>query len=223
MDYLDGSDPYRHLKAAVAEAGLGAQLETLVNAAYTKDRSSENREKYLEKEQERREDIEKQKEKSLRNKKKNIDSYKDKSLTYNALNLPDLALHEADRLLACQPDEEAQAWAHAERGSAFYQLDMYDTALSELNLAANLSPKQARTYLYRGYTYHALGNYDAALTDSLTAEKLAPGVFAANLRLQGMSYEAKGEDALAIQAYRAYLEKNPKGDVPEKYADALVR
>ena len=38
-----------------------------------------------------------------------------------------------------------------------------------------------------------------------------------------MSYEAKGEDALAIQAYRAYLEKNPKGDVPEKYADALVR
>ena len=223
VDYLDGSDPYRHLKAAVAEAGLGAQLETLVNAAYTKDRSSENREKYLEKEQERREDIEKQKEKSLRNKKKNIDSYKDKSLTYNALNLPDLALHEADRLLACQPDEEAQAWAHAERGSAFYQLDMYDTALSELNLAANLSPKQARTYLYRGYTHHALGNYDAALTDSLTAEKLAPGVFAANLRLQGMSYEAKGEDALAIQAYRAYLEKNPKGDVPEKYADALVR
>ena len=57
----------------------------------------------------------------------------------------------------------------------------------------------------------------------MTAEKLAPGVFAANLRLQGMSYEAKGEDDLAIQAYRAYLEKNPKGDVPEKYASALMR
>ncbi|MBP5200159.1 MAG: M48 family metalloprotease [Schwartzia sp.] len=222
VDYLDDSEAYRHLKAAVAEANLGAQLETLVNTAYSKDRDGNKREKYLEKERERREDIEKEKAKALRNKKKNIDSYKEKSLTYNALNLPSLAIHEADRLLACEPDNDAKAWAHAERGRAFYQMDMYDTALAELNTSATLAPKEARTYLYRGYALHAIGDYDAALADSMTAEKLSPGTFAANLRLQGMSYEAKGEDDLAIQAYRAYLEKNPKGAVPEKYADALT-
>ncbi len=99
---------------------------------------------------------------------------------------------------------------------------MYDTALVELNTAVSLAPNEARTYLYRGYTFHAVGDYDAALADSQKAEKLAPGTFAANLRLQGMAYEAKGEDSLAIQAYRAYLEKNPKGEIPDKYADALV-
>ena len=171
---------------------------------------------------ERREDIAKQKEKAKENRKKNVESYAEKSLTYNALGLPDLAVHEADRLLACNPDDEKKAWAHAERGSAFYQLDRYEDAVSELNLSLSLAPNQARTYLYRGYALQAVGDYDAALADSQRVEKLAPGAFAANLRLQGMSYEAKGEDALAVQAYRAYLEKNPKGEVPEKYADALM-
>ena len=222
MDFLTDNDAYRHLKDAVREAGLGERLEALVTAAYAKDLESGDREKYLEKEQERREDIEKQKEKAKRNTKKNVKSYSEKSLTYNALSLPALAVHEADRLLACEPDDEAKAWAHAERGSAFYQLDQYDNALAELNLSATLAPKQARTYLYRGYTLHAIGDYDAALADSQQAEKLAPGVFAANLRLQGMAYDAKGEDGLALEAYRAYLEKNPKGDIPEKYANALM-
>jgi len=224
VDFLNDGDAYRHLKSAVREAGagLGERLEALVTAAYSKDRETGNREKYLEKEQERREDIEKQQEKAKKNKKQNIDSYAEKSLTYNALGLPDLAVHEADRLLACNPDDSAKAWAHAERGSAFYQLDRYDDAVAELNLSLSLAPNEARTYLYRGYTFHAIGDYDAALADSQKAEKLAPGTFAANLRLQGMAYEAKGEDDLAVQAYRAYLEKNPKGDIPEKYADALM-
>ena len=99
---------------------------------------------------------------------------------------------------------------------------MSDDAVAELNLSLSLAPNEARTYLYRGYAFHAIGDYDAALADSQKAEKLAPGTFAANLRLQGMAYEAKGEDDLAVQAYRAYLEKNPKGDIPEKYADALM-
>ncbi len=222
MDFLNDSDAYRHLKAAVAEAGLGERLEALVTAAYSKDRENGNREKYLEKERERREDIEKQKEKAQRDTKKNVNSYAEKSLTYNALNLPNLAIHEADRLLACEPDNEAKAWAHAERGSAFYQLDMYDTALVELNTSASLAPDKARTYLYRGYTLHAIGDYDAALADSQKAEKLAPGTFAANLRLQGMAYDAKGEEGLAMEAFRAYLEKNPKGEIPEKYASELM-
>ncbi|MBO6236312.1 MAG: hypothetical protein J6N22_06295, partial [Schwartzia sp.] len=148
--------------------------------------------------------------------------YAGKSQTYNALDLPNLAIHEANRLLACEPGNEAKAFAHAERGRAFFQQDLNDAALVELNTAVALAPNQARTYLYRGYTLQAVGDYDAALADSRMVEKLAPGAFAANLRLQGMSYEAKGEDALAVQAYRAYLEKNPKGEVPEKYADALM-
>ena len=222
MDFLNDSDAYRHLKAAVAEANLGEKLEAIVTAAYESDRKTGKREEYLEKEQERREKIEKKREKAQRNTKKNVEGYAEKSLTYNALNLPDLAIHEADRLLACDPDDEAKAWAHAERGSAYFLQDMYDTALVELNAAATLAPKQARTFLYRSYTYHALGDYDAALADSQTAEKLAPGVFAANLRLQGLAYDAKGEENLAMQAFQAYLAKNPKGDVPEKYAAALV-
>ena len=223
VDFLNDSDAYRHLKDAVREAGLGEKLEALVNAAYAKDRQSGNRETYMEKEQARREDIEKSREKARNNSKKNLESYKQKSLDYNALSLPDLALHEANRLLACDPDDEFRAWAHAERGSAFYQQDLYDAALAELNTSANLAPKAARTYLYRGYTQHALGNYDAAIADSQTAEKLAPGQFAANLRLQGMAYDAKGEDGLALQAFQAYLEKNPKGDIPEKYAEMMGR
>ena len=221
MEFLNDGDAYRHLKTAVQEANLGEKLQALVDAAYVRDKKSDRRESYLEKEQERREKIDNQKEKAKRNTKENVEGYKEKSLTYNALELPGLAVHEADRLLACEPNDEAKAWAHAERGSAFYQLDMYDTALAELNLSASLAPKQARTYLYRGYTHHALADYDAALADSQTAETLAPGAFAANLRLQGMAYDAKGEDALALQAYRAYLEKNPKGDVPEKYAELI--
>ena len=221
MEFLNDGDAYRHLKTAVQEANLGEKLQALVDAAYARDKKSDRRESYLEKEQERREKIDNQKEKAKRNTKENVEGYKEKSLTYNALELPGLAVHEADRLLACEPNDEAKAWAHAERGSAFYQLDMYDTALAELNLSASLAPKQARTYLYRGYTHHALADYDAALADSQTAETLAPGAFAANLRLQGMAYDAKGEDALALQAYRAYLEKNPKGDVPEKYAELI--
>lgn len=222
VDFLNNGEAYRHLKNAVQELRLGERLEALVTAAYSKDRETGNREKYLEKEQERREDIEKQREKAKENKKKNIESYAEKSQTYNALDLPNLAIHEANRLLACEPGDEAKAFAHAERGRAFFQQDLNDAALVELNTAVALAPNQARTYLYRGYTLQAVGDYDAALADSRMVEKLAPGAFAANLRLQGMSYEAKGEDALAVQAYRAYLEKNPKGEVPEKYADALM-
>ena len=221
VDFLNDGDAYRHLKAAVREAKLGERLEALVTAAYAKDRQSDVRENYLEQEQERREKIEAKREKAKRNTTENVKSYTQKSLTYNALSLPDLALHEANRLLACDPDDEAKAWAHAERGSAYYQLDRYDEALAELNLSTNLAPGQARTYLYRGYTFHALGDYDAALADSQKAEQLAPGVFAANLRLQGMSYDAKGEDSLALAAYKAYLEKNPKGEVPEKYMELM--
>ena len=222
VDFLNNGEAYRHLKSAVQELRLGERLEALVTAAYSKDRETGNREKYLEKEQERREDIEKQQEKAKENKKKNIESYAEKSQTYNALDLPNLAIHEANRLLACEPGDEAKALAHAERGRAFFQQDLNDAALVELNTAVALAPNQARTYLYRGYTLQAVGDYDAALADSRMVEKLAPGAFAANLRLQGMSYEAKGEDALAVQAYRVYLEKKPKGEVPEKYADALM-
>ena len=66
--------------------------------------------------------------------------------------------------------------------------------------------------------------YTQTLFSAMGLASLALGAstFAANLRLQGMAYEAKGEDSLAIQAYRAYLEKNPKGEIPDKYADALV-
>ena len=221
VDFLTDDDAYRHLKDAVREAGLGAKLEALVEAAYAKDRQTGSRETYMEKEQERREKIEKKREEARKNSKENVEGYKQKSLDYNALSLPDLALHEAGRLLACNPSDEYKAWAHAERGSALYQQDLYDDALAELNTAASLAPKAARTYLYRGYTQHALGNYDAAIADSLTAEKLAPGQFPANLRLQGIAYDAKGEDDLALQAFQAYLQKNPKGDVPEKYAELI--
>ncbi len=223
VDFLTDSEAYRHLKSVVAEAGLGPRLESIVGAAYAKEKDSDDREDYLEKEREHREDIEKQQAKAKRDTKKNIEGYKEKSLTYNALSLPDLAIHEANRLLACNPNDEAKAWGHAERGSAFYQQDLYDEALKELDTAAGLAPNAPRVYLYRGYAFHAVGDYDAALADSLMAEKLAPGVFAANLRLQGMTYDAKGEDDMALQAYQAYLEKNPKGDIPEKYAEALMQ
>jgi tetratricopeptide (TPR) repeat protein len=88
--------------------------------------------------------------------------------------------------------------------------------------APAFDPLKAKKDMEVGTFYFKKGNYDAAVDRFLEAAKLQPGVALPYLKL-GETYEKKKDFAMAVAAYRKYLElyrsaPNAK-DVNKKLAD----
>ncbi len=221
VNYLNNDEVYRPLKDAVREAGAEALLQKLVDEAYRSDSKTGNREKYLEKEQERREDIQKEKQKALKKSNENIATYQNKSDAYNVLGLPKLAVFEANRLLAVDPNS---AFAHGEIGWAHYNEGDYAASAEEHKKAITMDPNSNWNYLRLAYACSALGDTDGALAACAVLDRNAPGRYNEEYLLKGKIYDQLGDMANAQRAFANYIavEPNEMDAVPEHYRMAIA-
>lgn len=219
-DFLTDEDAYLPLKKVIRERGLVAELERMVKAAYEADSQSGNRDEYNLKEAERKEKLLEEREKALEDTEKNRANYESKSVAYRKLGLHGYSLYEANRLLAVNPQSVA---GHCMRGLACKEFGEWKLAISEFDEVLKIDPSYASGWVYyhRSDANAALGNYEQALIDVEHFEKLAPGVHAETMLLQGMIYDKMGNDALALAAFNECHLRNSAMEIPEKYASRL--
>lgn len=220
VDYLNDDEVYRPLKDAVREAGVAEQLEQLVTAAYLSDTKTGNREKYLEAEKERRDDILKEQQKALKKTEENIANYEHKSDAYNVLGLTKLATHEANRLLNVDPNS---AFAHGELGWAHYKEGDYAAAAEEHQKALAIDPNNNWNHLRLGYACMALGDTQGALAACDFLDRNAPGRYSEAQLLKGRVYDELGDTVNAKRAFASYISMEPNDieSVPESYRTAI--
>ena len=218
-DFLTDSDAYTPLKNAVNYAGSGAELERLVTLAYSNERKTGARDEMLEKENEMKEDIAKDRKKAMANTDENISTYEDKSDRYNVLGLTHLATHEANRLLACNPYDSAKAFAHGELGWAKYKEGNYDEAVKEHQTAGAINPSSGWNYMRLSYAQYAAGDYDVALVSSQKAEQVSPGKYYGNHVVAGLIYDKRGNQSAAMSEFSRALSvsSDAASDIPEEY------
>ncbi len=216
MDFLNDDDVYRYLKDAVQQRGLVSELENMVKAAYNSERENGNREKIMEEEQKRLDKIARKRAKAQRNNEENIATYQRKAEQYNAMRLPELALHEANRLLICDPESVV---GHSQKGRAYHQQENYEAALGEYDFVAQAMPNDSLNLLRRAFAYQALGNDEAALADCKRVEQLAPGHFADIHLVTGLVYERRGDEEAALREFTkaASLTTRSAIEIPESY------
>ncbi|MBQ7515637.1 MAG: hypothetical protein IJS96_05090, partial [Schwartzia sp.] len=209
---------YRPLKEAIQTKGLASELERMVTAAYRDDAQTGNREKLLEEEQKYQEKIAKKRAKAQRKNEENISTYQRKAEQYNSMGLPEEALHEADRLLLCDPDS---TFGHTQKSLAYHQQNNHEAALTECNIVEQASPGDARNLMIRAFAHQALGHDEAALADCARVEQLAPGRFAGTHLVTGLVYDGRGDEESAFQAFSRALSMAPQTGIPEKYVARL--
>ena len=221
MSYLNNDEVYRPLKEAVREAGAENFLQQLVEAAYKEDARTGAREKYLAEENERRADIKKEQQKALKRTDDNIATYQNKSDAYNSLGLSKLAVFEANRLLAVDPNS---AFAHGELGWAHYIEGNYVASAEEHQKAIAIDPMNNWNHLRLAYACSALGDTQGALEACAFLDRNAPGKYSEEYLLKGRIYDQIGDTAKAQRSFAAYIDKNPNDleDVPEAYRMAII-
>jgi len=117
----------------------------------------------------------------------------------------DLALADADWLIAEQPDEGSY---HRLRGRIHSKLEDYKQAIVDFSEALHLDPEDAESYRERGIAYCETDNYKAAAVDLNSAILRAPDDEIARWRFADvLSQLGKYEDAIREADY--LVEKSP--------------
>ena len=88
------------------------------------------------------------------------ESHKILAFDLNILGRQDLAIHELNESIRCDP---ANAEAHYELGRISYEQGQYQTSASELEKAKALAPDSVRNYHNLGLAYSALGETQKAV------------------------------------------------------------
>ncbi len=89
-----------------------------------------------------------------------------------------------------------------------FQKGEYDQAISELNKALEINPRNANAYVDRGFAYLRNGQYDQAILDFNKALEINPkDALAYNNR--GLAYNSKGQDVQAVFDFNKAVEINP--------------
>ncbi|MDB4907406.1 MAG: hypothetical protein JWO05_2190 [Gemmatimonadetes bacterium] len=109
--------------------------------------------------------------------------------------------------------EEDLAYYPAHLRLGYLALDSKDTttALSELDLAAQLRPDDGLLHQRYGYALMSAGKNDAAIEQLKKATELEP-FYALGFRQLGEAYEAAGKKAEAATAYKQYLAVASRSD-----------
>ena len=102
------------------------------------------------------------------------------------------------------------AYAFALRGSAYFELGIYDLAISDLNrsLVRRQDTFLAHYELARVHT--RLKQFDIAIEEYIKAIRLNPNAHC--FHALGLAYAQKGENESAIECFSAAIEKNPSLD-----------
>jgi tetratricopeptide (TPR) repeat protein len=114
-----------------------------------------------------------------------------------------------ERLFTMFLPNERVATLYFNRGNAYRRKGNYDPAISDLDEAARLNPKDADVYWVRGSAYLGKNDYDHAIQDLSLAIRLGsrrPGTFYD----RGRAFNSKGDYDHAIQDFSEAIRLSPK-------------
>ncbi|MEW2394997.1 tetratricopeptide repeat protein [Streptomyces sp. NPDC046862] len=105
-------------------------------------------------------------------------------------------------------DTAARAWAHAHRGWHLYLADHDDEAVTDLDRAVAIDPRNSRAWAYRGDVHSWNGRTDQAVSDLTTAHELDPA-YAWALAHRGEAHLRAGRFDDAVTDLTAALDLDP--------------
>jgi tetratricopeptide (TPR) repeat protein len=112
--------------------------------------------------------------------------------------------------------------AHINLGTALYQMNRMEEALSEFTAAVEFEPKNALAEFNLGCVFEQLGDADEAIKHLLRAIELAPTLADAHLNL-ALAYEKRGHIQNTIRHLSLYLRYEPNGPWAEFARSRMAR
>ena len=122
-------------------------------------------------------------------------AYRNRGLTYNKKNLPELAALDFDEALKLDPNDNPSLGG---RGNSYAQRGQYDRGIADFTEILRRFPKSDRAYNDRGLIQLRKGDLDAAFSDFDAAVHINPkGVRALNNRALTFARRNRLEEAIA--------------------------
>jgi tetratricopeptide (TPR) repeat protein len=112
--------------------------------------------------------------------------------------------------------------AHINLGTALYQMNRMEEALSEFTAAVEYEPNNALAEFNLGCVFEQLGDADEAIKHLLRAIELAPTLADAHLNL-ALAYEKRGQIQNTIRHLSLYLRYEPNGPWAEFARSRIAR
>jgi len=112
--------------------------------------------------------------------------------------------------LACvsyAADASSEAARHYQQGLSYERLSRINEAYTELQLAANLDPNDAKIQLALGLVASRAGNLDVAQR-ALEQSIALTGNSVASYHQLALIYEKKGDKARALESWQRFLQLN---------------
>lgn len=219
-DFLTDDKVYKNLREVSLTENLGEKLKSAVENAYQNE-LPENRQKYLDEENKRREDWQKIKAETLSAKKNMAEKLRTNADIYNDYGQGELALKEIARALEAE-NQDNIAECLGIRGRAKAICGDYDGALVDVNSAVEQDPKNLYNFLNRADVYHMRGETDKALNDIATAIAINEKI-AVSYKLRGEIFDELGKTDKAEENYRiCYVlsKRNPRS-IPKNYLEKI--
>ena len=217
-DFLTDDKVFKQTKEIAFLENIGAQIQTLVTAAYQNDYK---RQKYLDAEKKRLDKWQKIKFDALNAKTNLAKQLRINADAYNDYGQGELALKEIARALSAKNQDDIPECL-AIRGRAKAICGDFDGALKDCNDALAQDSKNLFNFLNRADVYHMRGEIELALKDIDTALKMDSEIWV-SYRLRGDIFDETGDTAKAEENYRRCYEltnKNPRS-IPEKYLEKI--
>jgi len=112
--------------------------------------------------------------------------------------------------------------AHINLGTALYQMNRMEEALSEFTAAVEFEPKNPLAEFNLGCVFEQLGDADEAIKHLLRAIELSPTLADAHLNL-ALAYEKRGHIQNTIRHLSLYLRYEPNGPWAEFARSRIAR
>ena len=219
MDFLDGDRAYRALKDAVKDEKTAKRLEAMVASAYGKEALSGARAKLREREQKRREELEKIRREALDADKKFAEQLRYNSDVYSDYGMDHMALEEMSRAMASR-NQDNMAECYVIRGRAKAVAGDFEGAIADADRGIAMDGSNLLNYLNRADIFRMMGDRERAMRDCDTAREIDSKSAVAWLltaELRDEMEDAKG----ATEAYRMLHELSPKAEIPMEYLRAI--
>ena len=219
-DFLTDEKIYKTLREVSHFEKIGKKIQSAVVSAYQNE-NPEEKQKYLDAENKRREYWQKIKSETLSAKKIMADRLRVNADVYNDYGQGELALKEIERAMQAE-NQNNMAECFAIRGRAKAICGDYEGALSDANFAVEQDSKNLYNFLNRADVFHMRGEIDPALSDINSALKIDeknPMAY----KLLGDIYDELGQYEQAEKSYRnCYIfSKKNHNLIPKNYLEKI--
>ncbi len=134
-------------------------------------------------------------------------AYHNKALVHSLIGNYEQALTNFQKAVELDPDFGYRA--HGGRGSVYYEMGEYETALAEFNTALSYDSSKSGVFFLRGETYMALADIEAAIADYETALTISPDYVDA-LHALGYAYYKAGQYTESVDTLTEAAERVPQ-------------